>query len=315
MKNKKIWIYIASSSFFFLFLLYNMFPYLLVKEVLINQIQIGLQNTPLHLTVEADKLNPYWFTGVELKGIHVRDLQDSTAPIEIKRLTARVSFFPLLIGNIKVNVSLIQKEGDADFSISLPLFSVIAGNPHLKRLEAEFSDFPLDDVISQMKASLGKQKDMTTAFIFPVIANAKAGGYLNGNIDFINSGATKSAQVDLIIKKGYLNINNKNLNIPNQNFSAAGLHLTWDGNAIEVQKGSQMVSENIFFGAKGSLKGSLGDGIPMQANLRLDIKMSGEIEKNFGFLLPQILKCPDGVVSKGNMNIQLIGPVNQLVCQ
>jgi type II secretion system protein N len=315
MKRKKIPIYIGAGALFFIFLLYNLFPYFLLKEVLINEIQVNLQKSQLHFYVDAESLKPYWFTGVEFKNVHLNEVQNSVPPILIDKLNARISVFPLLIGDLKINSTLVQKDGSADLSFSLPLFSALFGTPHLKRAEVHFSKFPIDDLISQMRVSLGNKKDTTTAFLYPVISNATAGGYLNGDVDFINTGSKKSSKIDLAIENGYLNINNHNLNIPKQNFSAAGVHMTWDGNSLVVQKGSKFVAQNISFDASGSLTSSGADNVPLQANLNLNIKLSGEMEKNFGFLLPQILRCPAGVVSGGSMNIQLIGPVNNLVCQ
>ena len=124
MKRKKILLYISASALFFIFLLYNLFPYFLLKEVLINEIQVNLQKSQLHFYVDAESLKPYWFTGVEFKNVHLNEVQNSVPPILIDKLNARISVFPLLIGDLKINSTLVQKDGSADLSFSLPLFSV-----------------------------------------------------------------------------------------------------------------------------------------------------------------------------------------------
>ena len=43
--------------------------------------------------------------------------------------------------------------------------------------------------------------------------------------------------------------------------------------------------------------------------------MTGEVEKDFGFLIPQLLNCPTNVLFAGGMKFNLVGDSSSLTCQ
>ena len=50
-------------------------------------------------------------------------------------------------------------------------------------------------------------------------------------------------------------------------------------------------------------------------NLEFLLILSDQIEKNFAFLIPQLLKCPSSSMVDGVMNVKLVGPISQYTCQ
>ena len=95
----------------FVFFLYLLFPYNLIKERVIAAVQqqLGAQT---EVTVESFK--PYRFSGLSLKGLDVRVL-DAAGPKQLLKITecyGRVSLFSLLLGRPNVNFTVKTGKGE-----------------------------------------------------------------------------------------------------------------------------------------------------------------------------------------------------------
>lgn len=310
-RTQKILVGIAA----FLIFIMLFFPSNLVKDVVVNQLQLALQENHQSLSIEMESLHSYWFTGVQFKNVKISDQQGLVNPIALDKISVRLSVLPLFIGRLNFNAVVQEKEGSIETFVSLPLISTFLGSASLKSMQIEFSRFPIDDLFLQMRSSFGKKQDMITAFIYPVISKAVMSGKLTGEINYEDLGNKKNGVLDIKLQDGYLNINNQDLNIPTQNFSDGRVYLVWNGSTIQVKKETRIKSQNLLLEAKGVFDHSNGMQAPWQSNLNLVLRLSGQMEKNFGFLIPQVLKCPGNAFVNGSMNVQLIGPVDSLVCQ
>ncbi|APJ03001.1 type II secretion system protein GspN [Silvanigrella aquatica] len=312
MNRKKIIGYTLAGFCLLLFLIYHTFPYHLVKENLVSEIQKNLnkENIPIKLTVKS--LRPHWLSGIKLSGVEVNDKFELKDSLKLDEIIIDISLLSLIIGNLTVDVDIYQNEGHAFTSISFPIFPLISGNPKFKEVNIEFKKFSLDSIFTQLLTIVKANEKPEMALILPIISKTTLGGSLNGFIDLYNKGPAK---INLKLVNGYLNIQNEALNIPLQNFSKANIALNWDGKKIILEKETGLDSQDMKFAADGFIDTPEDPNKSWQINLALNVTMNGAIEKDFGFLIPQLLNCPANSVVAGVMKINLVGQANNLSCQ
>jgi len=224
-------------------------------------------------------------------------------------MTARVSLLPLLIGKVHIDVNLFQNMGRAHMFFSLPLFS---HKEQLDHMEFNFSQFELKDVFALFLSAIDFKTDPSMEFIYPLVANSEMGGNLNGTVDFRD----ERGKIDLHLENGYFMPNNSSLNISKQNFAIAKFNAVWDEDAITVVKNNNKIeSQNLSLITSGFIKRRSKKMKTEKLNMDLKLRVSGEIEKNFGFLLPQVLNCPATSLAAGEMNVRLAGEPHHLICQ
>lgn len=312
MNKKKFIRYFFIGFCFFLFLIYHTFPYSIVKENIAIEIQNVLNKEKIPLNINIKNLSPYWLTGVELSEVELSHKFQNNESLKFESITARLALLPLIIGNATFDVNVYQKGGKLSSSICFPLFSMIFGNVTLGKMSLYFNEFSLDTIMGQILAVIKSMEKPQLALVLPIISKTTFGGNLNGVIEFLEKG---SAKINLSLQKGYLNIANEALNIPLQEFTRANLSMNWNGKRIIVTKETGIDSQNIKLKADGFIETPEDPNKPWQFNLLLDIAMTGEIEKDFGFLLPQLLNCPANSVLAGAMKIKLVGDSSSLSCQ
>jgi hypothetical protein len=312
MNKKKIISYFILGIISFIVLIYQTFPYSLVKENIVLEVQGILNRSKFPLNFSIKTLKPYWLTGLELQGIEVSNKFDSKGALLIDNVTARLSVLSLFIGNITINLEAKQNNGILQSSITLPLFSAISGDVFVKKADANFKDFMLDNIFNQILFAVKSFEKPELALVLPIISKTSLGGKLNGNIEFQDK---TFAKVNLNLKNGYLNIANESLNIPKQIFSKAMLDLNWNGKKINISNGTGFSSENIKLETNGAIDTPADPKLPWQLNLMINLVMTGEVEKDFGFIIPQLLNCPSNVILAGVMKINLVGDSSGLSCQ
>lgn len=314
-KFKKASLKFLLFSFFLLFILYFFFPYAVVKSYFESQIQAAFIQNNILIDLKIKSSRPYWLTGIQFKDISIQNMYDNKRiPFKISKFTARISFLPLLIGRISVNLNMQQQNnGNGRIFISIPLWSIF-NLENLKQYEIE-TDFKQFDVRGLTDQALGMLQSSATpalALITPVIAVTSFGGYLNGAFKYEAKNETKNGFADINFNNFYFFVNDPSLNIPKQNFKQGRLFLAWDQNAINIEDQTVFESENFYLKPKGTVKTSGKINI---LDLGLLLILSGSIEKNFGFLIPQLLKCPSGSMIDGVMNVKLIGALPQYQCE
>lgn len=312
MNKKKIIGYILFGIISFLVILYQTFPYSLVKENIVIQVQnlLNAQKIPLNFSMLS--LRPYWVTGVEIRGLEFENKLDHNDELIIRNISARLSILPLLIGNLTINADIVQRDGTINAKIVFPLFSVLAGEFNLKYIDLKSTNFKLDSIFSQLLNILRLSDKPELALITPIISKTKIGGKLFGTITYEEKG---SAVVKLNLKETFLNTANDALNIPVQNFSVANVDFDWNGKKIQIHPNSKLESEDIKFELGGFIETPSDPKLPWHLDLDINLKMSGQVEKDFGFLIPQLLNCPANVVIAGVMKLNLIGDSSSLSCQ
>lgn len=312
MNKKKILNYFLLGFISLIILLYQTFPYSILKENIALQVQSILNENKIPLNFSMTSMKPYWVTGVEIENLKLENKFDYKDKLVIKNITTRLSVLPLLLGNLTINSEIKHESGSINTKVTLPLFSTLTGEVKLESLKIEAEKFPLDAIFSQLLNILRLSDKPEMALVTPIISKTKIGGKLFGTITFEETG---NAGVDLKLLDSYLNTANEALNIPIQNFSNAGIQFLWDGKKIQIQPKTKFESEDIKFDLGGFIETPSDPNLPWHLDLNLNLKMSGQVEKDFGFLIPQLLNCPANVVMAGVMKIHLVGDSNGLTCQ
>jgi type II secretion system protein N len=130
-------------AYFFLFVvsfvvfLYLNLPYDAIKERIIGMIE---KETGGKYFVLVEELSPYWFTGVELKGLSLSDASgdDRTELISLQRIRSRVSFFSLLFGSPSVSFDVSVGKGG--------IFGKVGQSADFFDLNLKFDDLDLKNL-------------------------------------------------------------------------------------------------------------------------------------------------------------------------
>lgn len=306
MKKNNFFIFLILAFFF----IYQLFPYSLFKTAVLNKIEDVLKENGAHFSLEASSILPYWLTGIEVKNLEVSNSSSSMdKPLQIDKLTIRVSVLPLFIGRLQVDMQLIQQSGKLFISGTLPIFSLFKGKPELQSGEVEFSKFSVNEAFQQYLSVLRSSQNPTVSLILPLLNDMQLSGELNG---IAQKGDLNQGKLNLVFQGLYINFNNPALNIPKQNFSTAKFNVEWRNGVFELRE-NKLSSEDLLIDVKGRLR-ETDFKRPLQADLKLNLVLKGEIENNYGFLLPQLLKCPTPT-KPGELRVLLNGPVDKMNCQ
>ncbi|KAB8027404.1 hypothetical protein [Fluviispira multicolorata] len=310
MNKKKLIKIITFGVFFFLILLYKTFPYDLIKDNLSRKINLAIQKEKIPLVVKIGDIKPYWVTGLELNDVEVKNILDDSPPFILNNVIVKLSVLPFIIGRISIDLKALQTGGTLYTSASISLIDALSGIVTLKYLDVFLTNFPLNTIFSQFLSVIKSSNKTEFAVLTPVISKTTMGGNLNGKIKFREN----YANIRLTLDKAYLNIQNETLNIPKQDFSKAAVNIKWDSKRFYLDKEIELKTQNVSINVGGFWETFPDPTKPTQISLDLKINLSGVIEKDFGFLIPQFLNCSPNILINGNMNVSLVGEANNFTC-
>ncbi|BBH52222.1 hypothetical protein [Fluviispira sanaruensis] len=310
MKKNKLIKIIALGVLFFLVLIYKTFPYDLIKDNINKGINKAIQKEHIPLIVNIGSLKPYWITGIELNNIEIKNALDNASPLLLDEVIIKFSLLPLLIGHVSTDIIIYQVGGTAYTSASVSLIDAFSGILTLKSIDIFLTRFPLGEIFSQFLGVIRSSNKAEYAVLTPVISKTTLGGNLNGKIKY----REKYGKINLTLEKAFLNISNETLNIPKQDFSKAAFNLKWDGKRYAIDNNTELQAQNVSIKAGGFWETSKNPSDPTHINLEFKINMSGVIEKDFGFLIPQFLNCSPTSLINGKMNISLVGDAHNFAC-
>lgn len=303
-------VYVTISIAFAVLFIYMFFPYSLIKEIAISKVQVYLNELNPGLKVQVDSLSSYWLTGIQIKNLRIDNVNESKNILSIDKVTLRLSMLPLFIGRINVNSQIKIENGAGDITVSTSIFDLVSKKNIIRALNAKFNDLKLDGFYKQLIYILKNNNDPGFSLIAPMIVDSSLGGYLDGHITY-QSSQNNISEVNLKLKQAFLDINNSAVGIPMQNFSVANINIQYQNSVVKIKKETRFTAQNFSFGANGEIKNV---NKTKMVNMKLDILLSEQIEKNFGFLLPQLLKCPSSSMVGGIMNVELTGSADNLSC-
>lgn len=308
--------YVGIGFISFLVFLYFTFPYGILKELLTAKISESLAASGLSMRVSLGKMEPYWLTGVSISNLTISQAATPDTKLTLSEVKTRLNILPLFIGRISVSSEILQgKTGSIRAHVSIPVLDALKGAPP-KDLKVHFKAFALDAFFQQGLAFAKNSKDTAMLLLQPILAKSSAGGQLSGYVSFVNTDSSQSqggvSDVKLSILKGFLHIDDNTLQIPRQNFNTAKIDLHMEKNQITIAPGTQFAAEDLDITLGGRVNLASPVGQP-EANLNLTLKMSGQIEKNLGLIVPNILRCQP--LKDGLLQAKLEGPVSNLACR
>ena len=293
--------------------IYILFPSLIIKNVVTTKIQSLLNDANTGLQFQAETIRPYWLSGVQLKKIRVYNQYDTSNGLSIENLTVRVSFLPILFGNLSINTNIQLKDGEGRIDANLSLFDLFSNHVNLRDVQAEFRNFKLDGFFEQYMNYVTHGNNPGLAVLAPMIENTSFGGFLEGTVNYKDEDHFDSS-FNLKLKNAYLDVNNITLNIPKQNFSVATINIQYQDSNMTIKKDTAFKAQNISLMADGLVKFDPKHQNKPNVNVKLGVLLSGQIDKNFSLFIPQLLKCPSSSMIEGSMKVNLVGPVNQMNC-
>jgi type II secretion system protein N len=305
-KYKKQFLYIIFSLIFLGFSIYSLLPYGIIKERLITTIQISLTDVAPDFKFDIAELSSYWFTGIEFRNVKIQDQKKPEIRFNLDKVTFRVSILPLIFGEIKLTSTIRIDKGDVIAVIIYKLFDGNNNKPVLHSAQLDIADVNVENLLNVILDFVKTKLDVNSSMMMPIIEGTTIGGFLSGTYDYKNEKHYNS-KLFLKFKNAFVHIRNESLNIPKQTFSDALISLEFEDGNINIKKETELKAENIALALSGTLKTDLENIKRKEIALRLNLFMSGNVEKNFGFLIPQLLKCPGGIMQGGTMNAKLFG--------
>jgi|GEM_PF-679373 len=308
-------LFVALGIFSFLFFLYLTFPYGVIKEVVVSTVTDTLRKAGVPVRVSIGSLRPYWFTGLEVQNVQVTNAADPNANLKIGEARVRLSVLPLLLGKATVNARVTQAGGAMEVRVDMPLLAAARGAQSPSFAKVTFDRFALDPLANHGLAYARGSKDPAMVLVLPLLAKTTAGGSLTGNVVLENSDvmnftrAKGSVRID--VADAFLHIDDATLKIPKQSFKDAKIDAKFENNAV-VLTDVKFKAEDIGVGLIGRVSLPEMQDNPAVADLDFDLSMHGEIEKNLGFILPNMMRCKP--LTGGELKAKLTGPVSMMKC-
>lgn len=282
--EKKIgtWVYVLLFVVSFIFFVYLTFPYSILKESVLSEI-----NRTSSFRIRMERLEPSLPLGLVAENISIASDTGGT-PLSFKTAKVHISVLNLLIGRVSVSGEVETKTGGTfEFSGRVGLLRLISGKgvmpSHVDMLAQKFE---IDNIIAFLLTS---QANSPTAN--PLIAGmlTKIGfkGKLEGMMDFdINpdNPADSSGKMNLQLDDGVLTVDDPNLNLGEQKFKKAKILANIEKGKLVFDKSSGFHTQNFFLDLVGDIqmKQDLGNST---LNLAFNVKLEEALKEQFGLIL------------------------------
>jgi type II secretion system protein N len=273
--------YIAYLALFicsFVVFLYWMFPYDVLRERIAGAIeqQVGRQ-----VNVSIGKLEPYWFTGVDIENLEIEGVGAGGARelISLKGARARAAIFSLLFGGPRVSFDLEVGKGEVSGDTAVDSDSIA--------LDIDIDDLNFGD-IGFIKSATGLN------------LSSRIGGYVKLDIDRArpvrSKGKVSLDLRDIKIRASSLSLGEMELPLPELTVTKGR------GSSMEVEIGKGVVEIKALKLVGGDLEIDLTGKIFLSTkvdNYRLNLKGSFKPSAKLGEVLPFLFiiekqKGPDG---------------------
>lgn len=292
----------------FLVFLYLTFPYGVMKEVVNANILQALKASGLNMTLRLGRMEPYWLTGIAMYDVTLQNPTKIDKQLKFDKVTARLNILPILWGKIRISANIIQDKGNISLSTDLPLFALIKGQGEVSAIDITLKSFKLDALMDQVLSSLTASSSPAMLLVKPIVSKTIIGGSLSGDIylDIPDGNFARATGKVLLAFQGlFLHIADETLKISKQDFSTAKIDLDLKAGNIQIANTTQLQAQDIGIALAGGLKNS-DQG--MVADLDMTLNMRAEVEKNLGFIVPQMLQCRSLV--NGELKAKLQGPIS-----
>ena len=292
----KFFLYLLVAVSSFLLFLYLSFPYQILKERIVNTIS---KETASLVSVKS--LSPSFPLGLELDDVRV--YRPGAGELVISHVEAHVSLFGLLLGHLKVYLTVKDAtNGALNVGTHLSLMDVISPKdmilPSYLSVEAQSFDIaPMVNYFLSLKAS---EKDLN-----PVVKSAFRDmvfvGKLKSNTSFefdANDYLNSKGTIDI----SFLNAGMDLLSLPFQQFEKAHIKATLDKGSFQVDPMTSFVSDGLKLEATGSVK-QAEDILKSKMDVTIKLELYKALKENFGMILSFVSPSSE----EGSLKVRLKG--------
>ena len=330
------YIVISSVVFFFLFL-YFAFPYGVIKESLIANVNSEMSKSGTGIYIKIGSLTPSWFTGIKAQKLEIIPSQGSTPPAKFEEISAYLNPLGLFLGKINVSFDIVYstkgsaKYFSADASLSaLDLYSVMTAkrpdfirNTTISSLSLDIKNFPmgsiatigLNKVNNDMKTSI----DPNQQLLSKLTDGMGFQGSLNGKI---NIEQTSGTGFDTMRGNGNIRFNGAKLTLDSEEmklkglaFNKAGFKFKLDTGTLNIDKSSEFRSNELVVGSYGKLSFPNRTRKNVEAKLNLHLEVNDKELAGILQFMPNIMECKGSGFVNGVFDAKLETSAGRFLCR
>ncbi len=307
MKNfanfRKLTIYVGIFIISFVLFLLMMFPYNVIKETLLSEVE---KSTGIVLS--AEELSPAFLMGAQLENASIK-LPGGEKAINLRNIKVTFNPFYLFLGKIHIALKVLDpKDGQMTSAINLGLISLLQGTVEISRASLVLEKFEVQSLIDLIFDHLSKGGG--NPLLGSLFEEISVTGKLDSDISFsIDSGSPEksSGNIELKISEAQLNFRSKDFGIEDQKFTKAKIIGKMTNGRLEINPTSGFLTNDLDISMSGKfqLAKMMSES---QLEMEIKIKLLEALKEKFGFLI-------DGITQKntgGEITMQLRGPVNMI---
>ena len=293
--------YIALFIVSFFFFLYLTFPYGVLKESVLAQI-----SRETGYSIQIQDFGPSLPLGFEAEKISVAS-PDGDASFDLESVDVSVSILGLFLARLSVDAELEDKSGgslevEARWSI-LDLIQQGQLFPNVIGIDAD--NFTISGMAAfGLKLAAKSSNDL----VKPVLNKMTMVGQLQGNaeIDLVpDDPASSVGEISLQLNNAVLDMNDPNLNVAPQRFKKALIKAKLAAGSLNLDKAGGFETQDLNLAITGDAK--LQNPLSRSVlDLALNLKLSGSLKENFGFLLSMV-----GGSNEGDLRYRLTGTLER----
>lgn len=275
--------YVILFFFSLVFFVYLTFPYGVLKETLTTNIS---QSTGL--VIRMKDFGPSLPLGFAAGEVSVSGGGSGDKSFGMETASLHVSLLPLLWGTLTAGLELESKndgwlELELDFSLIDMIFDSVF-LPGQVFLQAE--EFDIGGLASFFIAREGT-KPGANPMVSGLLTKIDLRGHLDGGVEIdldVDDPTRSAGNVNLLLKKAVLKVNDPSLNLPEQRFKKALLRASMQSGSLKVDKKSGFHTEDLKIDVSGNIQ--LRQKIERSTlNLLLNLKLFKTLKEQFGFMV------------------------------
>ncbi len=292
--------------------LYILFPYDVMKDVLITQIE---KNTKFNVSIA--EMGPAFPLGVIASNVELQP-ENGLGSIKLKELKIKISVLSLFIGNLSPNI-FIKDDGKGDLALDLSmsylgaLFGGSLSEKNISDVHLDANKFDIERIADFGLNTFGSSNALSSsmkALLSSELEKISLAGKLDGVVDVdldIENPKNTNGKVDLELVDFELNINDENMKSLEQDFSKALIKAQIKSGKLQFDKNAGLLSKGLDIKFSGNMQFAK-KAANSNANMMINLKMMNKLQEEFGFML----NAAGGSESDSKKTWKLSGPISNL---
>ncbi len=307
-KFKQILLIIVLSTF----ILCIFYPQTIIKEFMLGQANALLRKVNAPISIYSKKFSINWLTGIKLEQIAIYPLAGGLNEKYLDEVSLRLSILPLLLGRISLDFDMLAKNETLQGTASLSLFKLLWDNSYeLSAIDLNIHNVDIKDYVEYSKSIILNNYGKSLIILSPLIEKLQFSGQVDADIHYKLS-KTYNSIASIKLKNANFNFPMGDLDMPPLSFTNFQILVSNMGGILKVKDGTELQSKDLSLAL-------VGDFVHQDINapsldLLLKMRLSQNLEKYFGFLVPQFLSCPSSFLKDGFMNVHLSGKLDRFTC-